>query len=285
MHNIPVMMLLAIMMTACGVEYGEGTGDARLDSTASLPTQTGYALTVSGSSSSAACLFDLEPVDGWSYQTPQTATIGVAAVELLRSVDDTNPHLLVGSAPAHAADLVEGTTFAQVDTGSIPEGTYTHMRIKLDYVDFEVSATGHMGGFSLPGALDVDYVLSDHDSEARGAQSQGEYVAKFTAAGMEVPQAGVRPVEYPPSYPEATVATDGGEYWVTLAVPSGAIAISHERPDHVDVDVQFCIDSGFAWAENQAPGHTDGVFDLDYDPAATERPMSMAVRGFTMTVN
>ena len=287
MTNIPAVALaiVAVGSASCSFEENNGVEQPALEPAPAKTTQTGYALTVSGISSTAACLFDLNPMEGWSYQTPAAAQIGVAAVELLRSVDDAEPHLLVERTPAHQVDLTEGTTFAQVDTGSIPEGTYTHMRVKLDRIAFEVAATAHVSGFSLPGALAVDYALSDHDSDELGARAQGDYLAEFVASGVEVPQIGVRPVEYPPSYPEATVNTNGGEYWVTFLLPTSPIVVSHQIPEEVDVDVQFCIEGGFAWDENDVAGHSDGVFDLDFDPAATEQPMSMAIRGFTLAID
>lgn len=225
-----------------------------------------------------------DPEPTMSYQTPSGLRIGVAEVELLTSADDANPHSLLLAAPAHDADLVAGATFCAVDVGSIPEGVYTHMRVKLDWIRYTVDATGHSAGFALPGSLDVDYVLSDYDDAELGARAQGDYLATFVGAGMQVPQAGIQPVEFPTSHPDGTVDTSGGAYRVTFPTPDHPIIIAHGRPESVDVNITYFIDDAFGWLDRAEPGFVADVFDLADNPIATEQPASMAIQGFAMEV-
>lgn len=249
-------------------------------------TQTGETLTIGASAPAEAC--DNAPAlpdPTWSYQTPHAAVIGVASVELLKTADDPAPHRLLSSSPAVATDIIAGATFLQVDTGSIPEGLYTFMRVKLEWLVLGVDATAHVGGsIAIPGTLAVDYAVSDYNDANAGPRSQGDWVATFNAMGAEVEQAGSEAVDYPPPYPGATVEVVGGEYWVTFRTPNNPILIDHDTPNSVDVDVMFCIEDGFAWEDSAGPGHTDGVFDMAADTTVTERPTSVAVRSFSMFV-
>jgi hypothetical protein len=226
----------------------------------------------------------VEPPPDLTYQTPGGLKIGVASLDLLRSADDPAPHQLgVGNLPREV-DLLTGATFVKVDIGSIPEQSFSHMRVRLDYVVFEVSAVGHAMDYDLPGILQVSYALADYQDPELGPRLQGEYLATFTAQGLVHSEAGSWPVDSPPPYPGSSVDTSGGAYQVTFENPQHPIVGSQMFPEEVNVDLTFYIRDAFGWQDSPAAGHADGVFDISLDPSVCEQPRYMGIQGFSMQV-
>lgn len=290
MRNLTVFLVTVAMFGCGGIldanNHYKGGGPDGVGPADPLLATTGQSFSVSSTAALQACSScpSWQPDPLLSYQTPSDMHHGVLEVELLRSETDAFPHALLDVAQPRDTDLIAGSTYVDVDTGSIPPDTYSHMRVTLAYVDYTVAATGHAGGWALTGDLAIDYALSDYNDATAGPRLQGEYLSEFTSGSNVIPQAGMRPVDFPPSYPGATVDTSGGLYRVTFECPQGPIVIDHDAPESVDVRVTFYIEDAFGWEEITAPGHTTGVFDLSSDPSMTEHPAYLSVRGFEMEV-
>ncbi|MBI5507463.1 MAG: hypothetical protein HY903_01800 [Deltaproteobacteria bacterium] len=279
-YSIVFGYCLAVALLGCG---GGSAVDGGQDRGPTLTT--GKSFSVSGE---AALTCDLscggEQDQALSYQTPSGLQIGVTAVELLRSATDPSPHRLLAATPAKEVDLVAGATFAAVDIGSIPEGTYTHMQVSVAWVRFDAAATAHANDMTIPGTLTVDYAVSSYADPAQGPRSAGDYLASFCAFGSTLAQAGSHPVEFPPPYPGATVDASAGTYRVRFAMADGPVTIDHGSPTSVDAAVTFYIEDALGWRDLSVPGYTTGVLDLAPDAAASEQPESMAIRGFSVSV-
>lgn len=286
-----ILVLGTLAMIGCGGILDQNSpykgGDpSGADPADPLLATTGQSFSVSSTAALQACgsCPDWQPDPLLSYQTPSDMHHGVLKVELLRSETDPSPHALLELTEPRDSDLIAGSTYVDVDTGSIPQDTYTHMRVTLAYVDYTVAATGHAGGWALTGDLAIDYALSDYNDALAGPRLAGDYYSEFTSGTNVIPQAGTRPVDFPPSYPGATVDTSGGLYQVTFDCPQGPIVIDHDTPASVDVQVTFYVEDAFGWEEIAGPGNTTGVFDLSTDPTMTEQPAYLSVKGFAMEV-
>jgi hypothetical protein len=269
-------------LAACGTA---GIGESA-DASTSPVSPTGKTFSVSGLSSGECADECPLPTDSTlAYQTPTGLRIGVAEVELLRSAGDPAPHRILAASPAIDADLVAGATFVAVDTGSIPDGTYTHLRVKLDWILIQVGATAHSASMSIPGTFDVDYALSNYRDPEQGARVQGDYLATFAAFGAQFPQTGVQSVAgFPPSYPNGVVDLTGDAYRITFAMPQGPVVIDQDAPASVDARLTYFIEDSFGWRDLAGPNYVTDVFDLAQDPTATEVPEAMAIRGFAIDV-
>ena len=255
-----VLALLGIALTAgCSagtVEPDPRFGTARLALGAHVDPMT-----------RGGCALDpsVDPL-GLEYQTPSRLRVGVVSLALLHQATEASGFSMGPSGGFAEFDLTHGATLSHALWSSIPEGTYTHVRVGLSSLVFEVAAVAHPQGQNVRGTLEVDEAVAEHAAPRR---AQGDYLATFSAFGQSMQTSGnVSVADYGAPVPGGTVSTSGGKYELVVPVPGGTITIDHDTPRDVDIELEFAIQDAFAWQNVAGPGYTAQDFDLSLsDPS------------------
>ncbi len=202
--------------------------------------------------------------DGLSGQTPQNYVMQLQRFDVMTSADDASPVPIFdhGAHPVEV-DLLGRTLAGSAPIASLPEGTYTHGRVKLVSASFDVDATVHAMGNNLPGTISVFVALSDFNDGTRD-WSLGQ--AEYTFSLYPTPVAAVIPAF--PSTPAGQVVQKDGETWLVFAFDQ-PITLTSQFDRDLSVSVVFEVSDSFRWEDQDEPEYTDGVFDttaVTYEP-------------------
>ena len=271
-----VLALLGIALTAgcsagtVGPDPRFGTAKLALGAHADPMTRGGCALDPS-----------VDPL-ALTYQTPSRLRVGVVSMALLHQAAEAGGFSLGPSGGFAEFDLTHGATLSRALWSSIPEGTYTHVRVGLSSLELEVAAVAHTGGQSVRGTLEVDQAVAD---QAAPRRAQGDYRATFSAFGHSMQTSGSIPIaDYGAPVPGGAVSTGGGKYELVVPIPGGAITVDHDTPRDIDIEIAFAIQDAFAWQNVAGPGYTAREFDLSLsDPS--DVAVGLCVRATTRIGN
>ncbi|MFO0723083.1 MAG: hypothetical protein U1E65_04800 [Myxococcota bacterium] len=195
-----------------------------------------------------------------AYQTPSRLLVRVVSIVLLHDPGEVGGFSLGPSGGLAEYDLTRGATLGRALLSTIPEGTYSHVRVGLASVDLDVEAVAHLQGQAVPGTLEIDEAVATALNPAR---AQGDYHATFSAFGQSMSTSGNIPVaSQGVPVPDAVVSTAGGKYELLIPAPGGAITIDHDTPRDIDLEIRFATQDAFAWQNVSGPGYTDQDFDL-----------------------
>jgi Protein of unknown function (DUF1566) len=254
---------------------GDAGGDAVVSGDAStmLPDggTTGVSLTVTALAVETCGVWEPMHQPELSYQTPSNIKLGVLAVELMRSHKDPEPVTLALASPLVEIDASAGGTVLSVDTGAIPAGTYSYIRLKLAHTTYELQATAH-GVMTAPGTLEIDMALSNHVDPEGQVRAQGQYVATFSAFGQEYSFAGNTPFNCTLSEWGGIAFTAGTDFVVRVPLPGGPLVVDHGAATPLVLDLQFPMRDAFAWRDLPDTGFADGVLDISQPPGPVELP-------------
>lgn len=205
------------------------------------------------------------------YQTPAGIRVGILSVDLMRSHKDPAPVRLPLEASLVEVDASAGGTVLAVDTGAVPEDTYTYIRLKLSHTVYELQATAH-GPMTVPGTLTIDMTLSNHEDLQGQVRAQGQYLATFSAYGQEYSMPGTTPFNCTLSDQGGIAFTAGTDFVVRVPLPGGPLVIDHTHPTDLAVDLDFPMQDAFAWRDLDEPGFAEGVLDISQPPGPVELP-------------
>jgi hypothetical protein len=209
-----------------------------------------------------------------NYQTPESIRIGIHSVDLMRTHKDPAPASVPLSDAVVEVDASAGGTILTVDTGLFPEDAYSHVRVGVAYVVYEVQATAHTI-MDVQGTLEIDMALSNHVDSQGQIRAQGQYVATFTAFGQSFSMPGTTPLNCTLSEWGGIAFTTGTDFLVRVPIPGGPLVVDHQSIQPLLVDLAFPIRDTFAWRDLDEPGFVEGVLDISQPPGPVELPDSM----------
>lgn len=277
----PGVLLALLGAAACNGPAPEDT-TAPADSGGAADTAdagdgpTGVDLAINGRALASCDAYTPITTAGWAVQTPDDVRVGVVGVQLLRAHDDAAPvPVRVADTPLEA-DLSAGSELVRLDTGSIPEGTYTWLAFDLAWASFSVDATAH-DAVTVGGTLTFDVALASYTAADGGSREQGDVVATFEVYGTEVSYPTSTTISCPLSASGGHPDPSDGVFRVRVPIPSGPLTISHAAAAEVTIEVDFPLADSFAWTDKSGTGYADGTYDLAMDLSATEVPEALPV--------
>lgn len=279
-HGLMCAALGLALACACGGSPGEGGQDASIDAEPTDAEPTGDAnlpgaplvVTARAVDTCGQWLPDHQP--GLSYQTPSQLRLGIQSVEIMTSHRDPAPVALTLSEPLVEVDASEGASILSTLTGTLPEGTYSHIRVGVAYALYRLQATAH-GPMTVPGALDIDITLSGHERTPGQPMTQGQYTATFTAYGNSYTYSGTTPLNCMLSAWGGIAATSGPRFQVRVPIPGGPLSVAHTSIEPVTIDLLFPMQDTFAWRDLDVEGYSSGVLDIAQPPSPGELPDAM----------
>jgi hypothetical protein len=215
--------------------------------------------------------------DGLSGQTPYDYQIALGRYHILRSAADPSPVLCFdhGKSPV-AAHIEKDNLVGSCLTRTLPSGSYTHGRTKVDWARYSVDGVYHYLGQALPGKLTFFRAYSDVTVDNRSFKA-GEGTIVFSGiTTVEVP------VVYPPmpSMPGVTFEVVNGELLMTFSY-SKPLPIQQSSQQRHWARFHWKVFESFRWADAQEPGYTAGVWDVA--PVLTETVGLYGVSSYYIT--
>jgi Protein of unknown function (DUF1566) len=207
---------------------------------------------------------------GVTYRTPAEIKAGVMAIGLLKSHKDEQPADIRLDQPIVEVNLSDGGRVAISDVGFVAEGTYTHIRIKVAYSNYEVDADSH-SGMTVPGILHFDFALSSYQAADSSIRTQGDYDITFTASGNSFTNSGTTYFNCLISAWGGIAKTADNKFEIDVPLPDGPLVIDHQSPLPVQIDLQFPMRDTFGWIDLAESDFTDGVFDVAPLPLESEQ--------------
>lgn len=218
-----------------------------------------------------------EPVevdDGLASQTPDPYSYGLQRLELLRGADDPSPVLIFDHAPADVSvDMHTSNTVAAVPMATLPEGSFTHFRIRLTELQATVSATFHDVPVvdELTTDVHILYALSDRP-DADPPLSQGDARISVSVAGNEITVPQHFDVVYPEPAPGAWAESIDGNTVVTLTLAE-PLEVSSEVEEDMTCGIRFFVKDTFRWQDQDQEGYQPGVWDVSLGTPPTPEPV------------
>lgn len=221
--------------------------------------------------------------DGLSGQTPANHKSGVRSLTLYRSEDDPSPLVVfdLGS-DSVAVDYADGsdTLVHTANIADLADGQFTLARVVHAWVTYDVAATMHTNGLSLPGTFSNFQALSDDTVYEGETYQAGDYDYVFETNGMTFPQSGSgAPV---PEYDAGggfSVRFESGEwaYWFPVSLP-----IDTSLEGDFDVILSVNMNESFRWQDEAGTGYQDGVFDTT--PTGFEPVLRFGANSFDVDI-
>lgn len=281
----PALLLLVLVLVpalACGDDATNAPGDAAAadaatdaatDATtdAALP---GPPLTLSIRAVETCGSWEPDHQPGLSYQTPTGIRLGVSSVELMRSHKDPAPVTVPLPAAWVEVDTATGGLAVEADSAAIPAGAYTHVKVGLAYAIYHLEATAH-ATMTVPGDLEIDMALGDHERPPGTARSQGDYRATFSAFGQTSTMTGSTPFNCTLSAWGGIASASGPSFFVRVPLPGGPVVVAPGSVAPDDVELQFPVQDLFSWRDQEVAGYAAGVLDIAPPPGVVELPDAM----------
>jgi uncharacterized protein DUF1566 len=252
----------------------DGSQDAQTDADANGDQVNGVELTVSAHAIASCGSWEAMHQPELNYQTPTQMRVGIMAVELLRSHKDPAPVSLELAGDLVEVDVSAGGVVLTNNTAGLPPDTYTHIRVRVAYVVYQLQATAHFG-MAAPGTLEIDMALSNHENDQGQIRAQGQYLATFTAFGQTRAFPGSTTLNCTLSEWGGIAATTGTAFDVRVPIPGNPLVVDTEGSEPLFIDLQFPIQDTFSWRDLDESGFSQGVLDISQPPGPVELPDSM----------
>ncbi|MBN1944666.1 MAG: DUF1566 domain-containing protein [Bradymonadales bacterium] len=208
---------------------------------------------------------------GLNYQTPTRIRLGIQSVELMRSHKDPEPVLLPLPQPIVEVDASGGGELVLGEGVGLAAGSYSHIRVGLAYALYQIEATAHTFRV-VPGILEMDMSLSNHEREPGQVRTQGRYTATFSAYGASQSYSGSTPLNCTLSAWGGIASTTGTRFSVRVPLPDGGVTVDPASNQDVAIRLEFPVEEIFSWRDRDDAGYTDGVYDISEQLARSELP-------------
>ncbi|NUP04738.1 MAG: hypothetical protein HOW73_01615 [Polyangiaceae bacterium] len=221
--------------------------------------------------------------DGLSGQTPSAHKSGVRSLTLYREEGDADALVVFDlGQDSVEVDYADGsdTLVYTANTSELKDGIFKIARVVHSYVRYEIEATMHTNGLSLPGTFDNFQALSDGSLYEGELHDAGDYNYVFTTNGMSYPASGVgAPVPEWESTGGFSVQFENGEWAYYFPVN---LAIDTDYTSPVDVYLGVNMHESFRWEDQSTLGYAEGVFDVT--PTVFEPVLKFGANSFEVSV-
>lgn len=218
--------------------------------------------------------------DTLAGQTITDHRIAISKYYIQTSMNDPSPVLCFdhGQTPV-VAEMEKDNLMGSCKTSTIPTASYTHGRVKVDWIKFSVTGTVHFLSMPYPGSFTVFRAYSDTTYDGK----------TYKAGQGKVGYVGIIPIELPVSYdpypgvPGIKMEVDpNGDFWLVFPFSQPLLIVQHDNNQHW-ARFHWQMFEGFRWLEHNAVGYTNSTWDVAATPGATEEVISAGVTGFYIT--
>ncbi|MCA9519350.1 MAG: hypothetical protein KC609_00185 [Myxococcales bacterium] len=225
---------------------------------------------------------DLTPQDfkdKLSGQTPSDYVIAISRYSILTSADDPAPYLCFdhGDTPA-VADLSKDTLVGFCSTVSVPSASYTHGRVKVDYVRYSVTGNLHVGAIVLPGSFTFFRAYSKGKYDGIDYLPGQGYIEFTGDYDFKTPYY----FPEPPSVPNVKTELVDGEFLMTFPFTNPLPIVQNGSELHW-ARFHWQIHEAFRWKDANTLTYVKSVWDANSVPAGSELIMMFGVSGYYVT--
>ncbi len=219
---------------------------------------------------------------GTSGQTPRDYFIALSTYYILTNAEDSDPDLCFdhGEDPV-VANIHRDNFMGACDTSSIPSATYTHGRVKVDWVRYTVDGTLQTGA-AIPGQFEFFRAFSDTEYEEEEYEP-GEGYVEFSTIGYSA--------KFPFTFPPLEDPEGGdfdldeeGNFWMTFPYGRPLPIVSESEGEHW-ARFHWEIFEGFRWVDLRSLGFVAGVWDTTPNYTSGEQVVVPGVTGYYVTTS
>lgn len=221
---------------------------------------------------------------GTSGQTPRDYFIALSTYYILTNAEDSDPDLCFdhGDDPV-VANIHRDNFMGACDTSSIPSATYTHGRVKVDWVRFTVDGNLHTGpGATFPGEFEFFRAFSDTEYDG-DEYEPGEGFVTFSTIGYSASFPFTFPPLEDPDGGDFELDEDGN-FWMTFPYGRPLPIISESEGEHW-ARFHWEIFEGFRWIDLRSDGFPAGVWDTTPNYEDGEEVVVPGVTGYYVTTS
>ena len=222
-------------------------------------------------------------MDGLAGQTPTMHKSGVRSLTLFRQMGDPEPlEVFDFGQDSVEVDYADGadTLVYTAKAADLPQATFTVARVVHTYVKYDVAATMHYMGLTIPGNFDNMQVMSDGTLVDGTLRDAGYYEYTFNGANQSFPVSGTNaPV---PEYDAGggfNVVFEDGEwaYYFPVNLP-----VDPSLETDVSVILSVNMHESFRWQDQPTAGYATGVFDVT--PTTFEPVLRFGANTFSLSL-
>lgn len=218
--------------------------------------------------------------DGLVGQTPRDYVIALSRYELLRNASDEDPALCFDHGERLvAADMSGDTLMGRCSTESVPTGSYTHGRVKVEWVRLTIAGRVHSDLGVFPGDFEVFRAYSDTRYDGRTWRASQGYIEYQGVANFRVE------VVFATDNDAPTHVIEDGEYLLTF--PYGrTLPVVSGAEDAYWARFHWQTFEGFRWQERDTEGFREGEWDVVAEtPTDSESVRYQGVTGYYVTTS
>lgn len=218
--------------------------------------------------------------DSASGQTPRDFDIALSAYYVQTSRFDNSRALCfdLGDTPA-IADMSGDNLIGSCLTSSIPTGTYTHGRVKVDWLRYTIDGTLHAGEGPDQGEYDLFRAMSNTEYEGTYYTANTGYIAFSGLISFSLP------LTFPPMSGGGMgidINMELGKLWMTFPY-SSPLPIDASNLQHHWARFHWELYESFRWIDTSLEGHSPGVWDTRYNIADSEQVVGSGFNGYHIT--
>ncbi len=222
--------------------------------------------------------------DGLQGQTPTDFQVALSRYHVLKAADDPAPQPCFdhGNQPT-VANLAGDTLMGQCPTAAIATGTYTHGRVKVDWVRYSVLGQLHYNGMVLPGKFTFLRAYSNTSVDGKPLQAgAGTLHFRDTSGAVDTEI----PYSYPPVQQMPGVATQlvDGEFLMTFAYTK-PLPVLQNAAGQYWARFHWQVWQAFRWQDSDTAGNSAGAWDVAAPPAPSESVIFAGATGYSVTTS
>lgn len=219
--------------------------------------------------------------DGFSGQTPTDYQIAISRYHALRSAQDPSPQLCFDHKNQPAiADMQKDNLVGSCPTQTLQSGTYTHGKVKVDWLRYTVDGTLHYLNQPLPGKFTFFRAYSKTTYQGK-TYNPGQGWIRF---------AGVTTVDIPyqfptqPQIPGIIIQLVNDELTMTFPFTK-PLPVDQSNTQRHWARFHWRIADAFRWADKTLPSYQSGIWDVSTMPALAEEVKVYGVNGYFITTS
>lgn len=216
--------------------------------------------------------------DGLEGQTPFEFKIAISKYYTLKSEEDPSPYLCFEHNAPYVSDLSQDNLVGFCSTVTIPSATYTHGKVKVDWLQYSVNGRMQHGGVAYPGVFTVFRAYSN-TTVGSIPYKPGDGFIHYNGV-VDV----IIPYKFDDIPEAAGIKTElvKGEFLMTFPYTHPLPIVQNGTQSHW-ARFNWQVKDAFRWQDKDLLGYSEGEWDVSPAISFSEQVKLPGVSGYYVT--